>query len=194
MKTRSEISELRTPPWHHIYFVLTSFNVVVAIATLLLSAIVFEIYVSSIDEHSAWTKRAGDATELFRLHSLGDRTNVGLRMVMMDQHFARSSAALAATQTIIRNRQSLILSREALGAKSLQNYEYFIVCIILLMIVIVLSYVYQLTKRMRSNDNRLEDILAQNRGIIDTAGDGIITINHVGIVGTFNPASERIFG
>jgi PAS domain S-box-containing protein len=47
---------------------------------------------------------------------------------------------------------------------------------------------------MRSNDNGPEDILAQNRDIIDTVGDGIITINHVGIVGTLNPASERIFG
>jgi PAS domain S-box-containing protein len=273
MKTKSQISEIsENPRWHHIYFVLAGFNVVVAIATLLVSAIIFEIYVSSIDEHSAWAKRAGaiydlsqalvrvntlghdivasnnpgqgksnlqqhhtvfsdlyrdiesefetladkklsadllinlrevkaseasivsDATAIFHLNSLGDRTNVGLRMVMMEQHFARSSAALAATHTIIRNRQSLILNREGLSAKSLQNYEYFIVGIIFLMIVIVVSYGYHLVKRMRSNDNRLEDILAQNRGIIDTAGDGIITISHAGIVGTFNPASERIFG
>ncbi|MFT6039635.1 MAG: hypothetical protein ACI9TP_002435 [Candidatus Azotimanducaceae bacterium] len=77
MKTKSQITEIsENSCWHPIYFVLAGVSVVVATATLLVSAMIFEIYVSSIDKHSAWAK--------FHLSSLGDRTNVGLRGGVMD--------------------------------------------------------------------------------------------------------------
>ena len=43
-------------------------------------------------------------------------------------------------------------------------------------------------------EDELRDTAARLRGIIDTAVDGIITIDEQGIVETMNPAAERIFG
>lgn len=42
-------------------------------------------------------------------------------------------------------------------------------------------------------ENDLRDTAARLRGVVDTAVDGIITINEKGIVETFNPAAEKIF-
>jgi PAS domain S-box-containing protein len=52
------------------------------------------------------------------------------------------------------------------------------------------NYALQLTKV----NEELAKNIAQTRGILDNTVDGIITIDHQGIVQSFNPASERIFG
>ncbi|MBF0205155.1 MAG: PAS domain S-box protein, partial [Desulfamplus sp.] len=45
-----------------------------------------------------------------------------------------------------------------------------------------------------ANRNQLALIEARNSAILNTVIDGIVTINHQGIVQTFNPAAERLFG
>jgi PAS domain S-box-containing protein len=47
---------------------------------------------------------------------------------------------------------------------------------------------------MRITEAKIRQLVTKNQSIIGTVGDSIITINEKGIIDTFNPASEPIFG
>ncbi|MBV1877728.1 MAG: response regulator [Pseudomonadales bacterium] len=268
----SKTSKIDHPRWHLIYFVLAAFDVITVIATLYLSSMILDIYISSVDKSSLWASRAGDISDLslilvkvntpgndvfesqdpvqenirlgqhndafkllyhkitndldrledatlskqlknqiasvntskdqiidqarqvFELYQTNNRIQAGNHMAIMDRHFAKSSTQLAGVNKIIRDKQKSILRHEITKAKKLKEYEYIIVGMIFLMIICVLGYGHFLAKKMRATESWVSDLLAQNEGVIDTAGDGIIVIDDHGIIEAFNSASERIFG
>lgn len=51
-----------------------------------------------------------------------------------------------------------------------------------------------LEQRVQDSTNQLGDRETHYRTIIETAADGIITTNKLGMIESFNPASKRIFG
>ena len=51
-----------------------------------------------------------------------------------------------------------------------------------------------LTQTLGKVFQRLGDQETHMRAVVDTAAEGIIVVNHQGIVDTFNPAAERLFG
>jgi PAS domain S-box-containing protein len=52
----------------------------------------------------------------------------------------------------------------------------------------------QMLSRIQTQNQTLEESEGRNRAVVDSALDGIVAMNHEGLIVGFNPAAERIFG
>jgi PAS domain S-box-containing protein len=123
------------------------------------------------------------------------------RLAQINRLYTDTTTAFEALRENVRVVQEALFKQQSTAAATLETYEYFIATCLLLLVGGVIVYGRTLARRMareirekeRYHDN-LRDAEARTRAIIDTAADGIITINAQGIIETFNPAAEHIFG
>lgn len=123
------------------------------------------------------------------------------RLAQINRLYTDITTAFEALREDVRVVQETLFKQQSTAAVRLETYEYFIASCLLLLVGGVIVYGRTLARRMvrevrekeRYHDN-LRDAEARTRAIIDTAADGIITINDRGIIQTFNPAAEHIFG
>jgi len=135
-----------------------------------------------------------EARNIFQLYQNNEQNRAGMRMAIMDQHFASASTELADVNHAIRSQQFQMLASEIQKAEELGRYEYIIVGLIVLMLSCVVFYGQLLAKKMRENQRKISELIATNIGIVETAKDGIMTFDDHGRIEMFNPACESAFG
>jgi PAS domain S-box-containing protein len=84
------------------------------------------------------------------------------------------------------------------AAKDLYDKLILHICLILLLTMVILIILYLIRKNFFSENNKLKSAINDaeviNHNIIESVIDGLITINEQGIIATFNPAAQKIFG
>ncbi|MDQ6959262.1 MAG: PAS domain S-box protein, partial [Mariprofundaceae bacterium] len=80
-------------------------------------------------------------------------------------------------------------------AKTVQYLDRFIMLFILAVILLVVLFVFRpIVRSIRQATRHLAVSEERNRAVVENLADGLITINPSGIVESFNPAAEKIFG
>jgi len=81
------------------------------------------------------------------------------------------------------------------GDKNTQRLGIGIMLLILAVMLFMVLFIFRpIVQRIRETTSSLVASETINRTIVDTMADGLITINEQGIVQSFNPAAEHIFG
>ena len=144
---------------------------------------------------------ASEAEVIFASLRQARPDDAGQRMAEMDRRYAEVRRALADVERGVREIQKRNLARQTAAAVAHETNEYFTGALILLLVAAVTAYGSQLAGRIESHERERERFLtqlqeagAQTRAILDTAADGIVTVDEHQRIASFNGAAERIFG
>ncbi len=157
---------------------------------------------ADLDAVSAAMKQMAEEAELIFGHFRAKRSDLaGQRMATMDRKYARVNAALAHLRGIVGEIQQKNFDRQTAAATNLEEFEYSIGILILLMVAGAITYGRQLARRMQEDAaekhrhfTALGEAEVRTRSILDTAAEGIVAFDEFGRIETFNKAAERLFG
>jgi two-component system sensor kinase FixL len=148
----------------------------------------------------AMVAMAGEARVIFR-HLENDPEVAGRHMAAMDRRYAEVRTALDDVQRQVSQIQASNLRRQNDAASSLGDYEYLVASLIVLMVVAITAYGSRLSSKIESDQRErdrylanLREAEARTRAILESAAEGIVTIDERGVIEGVNPAAEQLFG
>lgn len=137
---------------------------------------------------------ASEARAVFTGYEMGDNQSAGQHMALMDQHFFKSLSNIGQLSETVREIQANHFGHETARANSLGQYEMAIAGFVFLIVCFVTWYGHKLSQQMFEKDSQIANAKAHQTAVLDTAFDAIVCINHEGIITTYNPAAEKLFG
>ncbi|MDD5366138.1 MAG: PAS domain S-box protein [Gallionellaceae bacterium] len=157
---------------------------------------------ADLDNVSAAMKQMSEEAERIFAHFRAKRSDLaGEHMATMDRKYAKVGAALAHLRGTVSEIQKKNFERQMAAATDLQEFEYAIAILILLMIAGATVYGQQLARQMQADAEEKHrhftaqgEAEARTRSILGTAADGIVVFDEFGQIETFNKAAERLFG
>ncbi|GEM_PF-7073673 len=148
----------------------------------------------------AIAKMLQEAKHIFSYFRANRPDLAGERMVTMDHRFYDVNAAIATLASNVTDIQHELFIEQAASANALRQWEYVIAAIIAIMVSAVVLYGHKLSRKMTADEEekervnrKLADSEVRIRAIIDSAADGIITLEDNGLIQMSNSAAENIF-
>jgi len=142
-----------------------------------------------------------EADAIFSEFSIGNSDAAGTHMAQMDRAYGDLSSDIHAAIAKVAAIQKTYMAEQAVKADMLRKFEIVIALMIMAMVGGATFYGHRLAQEIKRDAqerfdtvNKMEKSETRLRAVLDTAVDGIITINTKGIVLSFNPAAERLFG
>ncbi len=147
------------------------------------------------------TTMAGEADRLYAALRKNQPLMAQKRLARISRLYTDATTSFEALREDVRVIQNILFQDQTAAATRLERYAYLMSACLLLLVGGVVIYGHVLARRMayevREKERYLtglRDAEARTRAIIDTAADGIVTINDQGLIQAFNPSAERIFG
>jgi PAS domain S-box-containing protein len=150
---------------------------------------------------AAMNQMVDEGTQLFAHLARNESALAEERMASMDRKFDLVDAVLAHLRTRVISIQKEHLDDEIRAAAKLQKLEYLVGVLVALMVGGATAYGTKLARRESAHERQtqrhiegLRDAEARTRSILDTAADGIVTVDEHGVVESANRAAEVMFG
>ncbi len=145
-----------------------------------------------IDTNTVRMERSAQKT--LQLFQEGHKESAAAEMAAMDAYLAKALGEIGLLNSDVHQIRSMLLQREEARLAGQQTTKYALFGALGLFIVGVTVCGRRMLLKMLSTEQERMANEIRLRGVLDNAVDAIITIGESGVIESFNPAAEKLFG